>query len=315
MTSPQQAFSNPFRGAVLDWAVLLLLVIVWGSAFAALKIAAVSFDAFWMVAVRLGVSALTLGLIVGFQRKALPGVLPRPSGLWLWWGAVGVFGMAFPFLGFAWAARHVDSAVLAILNGAAPLFTALLAHFTLEGEKMGWRRALGLSFGFLGLAVLIGPKLNLGGEGAFGLAFLACLAGVFATLGYAFGNVVTKIAPKGDATVTACVFSFAGAAVAIVAALLILPFPTGISLASWGAVIFLGVFPTALATILYVWLIQRRGPVFTAMTTYLTPLWATVLGITFLGEALTVPIFASLGLILLGVWIANARARPAGTPR
>ena len=71
--------------------------------------------------------------------------------------------------------------------------------------------------------------------------------------------------------------------------------------------------PTAVAMALYVWLIQRSGAVFVSFTTYMSPLWATFLGVTFLAEPLHWSMIGALALILAGVAVANwkPRRRPA----
>ena len=71
------------------------------------------------------------------------------------------------------------------------------------------------------------------------------------------------------------------------------------------AAVALGVFPTALGSIGYVYLIQRRGPLFMSMSIYVAPLWATLLGVAFLDERPGLNAFAALGLILGGVALAT----------
>ena len=75
------------------------------------------------------------------------------------------------------------------------------------------------------------------------------------------------------------------------------------------AVVLLGLLPTAFAMALYVWLIQRSGAVFVSFTTYLSPLWATFLGVTFLSEPLHWSMIGALALILAGVAVANRLPR------
>ena len=73
-------------------------------------------------------------------------------------------------------------------------------------------------------------------------------------------------------------------------------------------------FPTALATIGYVDLIQRRGPLFLSMAIYMAPLWATAVGVIFLAERPSWTAFVALALILGGVALATLepRQRTAG---
>jgi len=101
----------------------------------------------------------------------------------------------------------------------------------------------------------------------------------------------------------------AGAIAALIAAFLLEPFPETAGVKSITAVILLGLLPTAVAMALYVWLIQRSGAVFVSFTTYLSPLWATFLGVTFLSEPLHWSMIGALALILAGVAVANRPPR------
>jgi drug/metabolite transporter (DMT)-like permease len=75
--------------------------------------------------------------------------------------------------------------------------------------------------------------------------------------------------------------------------------------------IALGVASSGLGTVGWVWLIQRRGAVFTSMTVYLLPVWATIIGVGLMGERPGWSAFAALALILGGVALTNAPPRKA----
>jgi drug/metabolite transporter (DMT)-like permease len=294
----------------IEWVALGALVVIWGSAFAALKMTATGgMGALWVVVFRVVTGAVVLGVLLGLTR---PAPLPRLRPLdprWGWAFVVGVPGMALPFLGFAWAAHHVDSAVLSILNGAAPLFTALMAHQVIASERMTAPKVVGIALGFSGLVVLLLPKLS----GGVDASVLACLAGIAATAGYALGNVVTKLAPPVHPAVMALLLCLCASAVCVPVAVLFEPFPSAATPAAWAGVLYLGIGPTAIATVVYVWLIQRRGPLFVAMVTYMTPVFATAIGIGLLGERPGWHVFAALGLVLSGVAAANWRLRASVT--
>ena len=98
---------------------------------------------------------------------------------------------------------------------------------------------------------------------------------------------------------------------AIPVAVVLAPAPTLPPISSLLAVTGLGVFPTALASIGYVYLIQRRGPLFMSMAIYVAPLWAVGLGIVFLGEQPGWQVFVALGLILGGVALATLERQPS----
>ena len=291
------------RPGPLDWLVLAGLVVTWGSAFGALKIAVHDITPVWNTVARLWVASATLGLIVMATRQPLPRLLPRPEPAWGYYAFNGLIGMALPFFLFAFAATGLPSAVNAICNGASPIFTALLAHLLLSGEQLTVRKAAGVGVGFAGLVVLVAPRLAQG----VSVETLALAAALTGAAFYAISNIVTRKAPPVASSVGALIMCLTGAIMASVAGLAIEPLPAAVpSWPSIAAVLALGVFSTALAGVGYVFLVKRQGPVFMTMSIYLAPLWATFLGVALLDERPGWTAYAALGLILGGVALATS---------
>lgn len=289
--------------------MLIALVVVWGSAFAAVKLAVESTPPVWVASTRIWIAVATLGAMMLAQGERLPRLTPRPDATWGWYAGVGVLGTLAPFFLFAFASESLPSAVVAIINGATPMFTALLAHLFIASERLTPRRAAGVALGFVGVAVLIGPAaLAAFGPGA---AIAAQLAAVLGAVGYAVGGVMTRSARPVPAVVGAFMFCACAGIAAVPASLL----ASGGSAPAWPgwpaalAILFLGVGPTGVASVGWVWLIKRRGPLFAAMATYLSPVWATLVGVALLGERPGWTAYAALGLILAGVLIASRPAR------
>ncbi len=286
-----------------DWLVLAALVVTWGSAFALLKIAVAHIAPLWSTAIRLWVAVTVLGLVLLIRREPLP----HPSHrAWRFYLVNGLVGMAAPFALFALAAARIPSALNSMCNGATPIFTAVMAHVLVAGEQMNARKSAGVGLGFLGLLVLVGPKLT----GGMSLEASGLLMALAAAALYAVSNIVTKQTPAVSPAVGAWMMCLAGAVFATVIAVaagapLCWP-PFGAAL----AVVLHGTFPTALATIGWVNLIQRRGTLFTSMAVYVAPLWATGVGMLFLDEQPGWTAFAALALILGGVALATLQPRP-----
>jgi drug/metabolite transporter (DMT)-like permease len=221
------------------------------------------------------------------------------------YAAIGVLFTATPFVLYAIAAQTTGSAVMAICNGGTPFVTTLAAHF-LVNDRLTGRRIAGVMMGFLGLAVLVWPEAQkgFGNSSLFGII----LAIIGAAL-YAGGNVGTRMSPRLSPLTSSLILIGSGAGVATLAAFFLAPWPQAASIKSVTAMLMIGLFPTAIAMILYVWLIQRTGAVFVSFTTYLSPLWATGLGVLFLDEPLHWSMIGALALILAGVAVANVRQK------
>lgn len=297
-------------GNALSWAALLLLVVIWGSTFAGISIGVETITPAWLVAGRLLSGAFFLAAWMILARV----VRGRPSGspssrftlrAALWFAVIGIAATMAPFVLYAHAAESVGTAVMAICNGGTPFATVLMAHAFLN-DRLTPRRFIGVLMGFAGLVVLVLPEFRDGG-GASLVGILLAIVGAWL---YAVGNIATRVAPRIEPVMSAFIIVAMGAVAALVYAVIMEPFPVNASQASIIAMILLGALPTAFAMFVYVWLIRRAGPVFVSFTTYMSPLWATGLGVLFLGEQLLWSMVGALALILAGVAVANWR-RPA----
>jgi drug/metabolite transporter (DMT)-like permease len=290
------------RPQPIDWLVMAFLVVAWGSAFALLKIAVEHIEPVWNAALRLWVAVATLAAVLLARRERLPPIRHRA---WRFYALTGLVGMAVPFVLFAYAAQTLPSAVNAMCNGASPIFTAVLAHLFVAGDRLSFQRAAGVAVGFAGLALLLAPKL----AGGASLESLAMAAAIGAAGLYAVANVVTKNAPPVPAVSGALMLALWAAIYATAMALAMSPLPAWPPAPALAAVIGQGVFPAGLATIGWVFLIQRRGPLFVSLSIYMAPVWATALGVWLLGERPSWTAFAALALILAGVALATFEPR------
>lgn len=295
------------QSKAFDWLILAVLVVIWGSGFAALKIATTHIDPLWNTAIRVAIASLTLTVVLILQRQRLP-EFRHPA--WRVYALIGFFGVAFPFVLFAFASQKLPSAIVAICNGASPIFTGLLAHaFIGGGDRLTARKAAGVGLGFAGLVTLAAPRLAEG----FTIEALALAAALFGAFLYGIANVITRKAPPVSSTAGALMMCLWALVFAVSAAVALEPPPAAVPpLPALVAVGALGVFSTGLASVGYVFLIQRRGPLFMSMSIYLAPCLATGLGMLALGERPGWPAFLALGLILAGVGLATMAPRKAG---
>lgn len=280
----------------LAYGALLTLAVVWGSSFALMVLALEDVSPLGVAVGRAIFAALTVGLIAG----AL-GQIPRSFESWAWCAALGALGILAPFTLVAWGQQFVPTSVAAILLAGGPLFMLLFTR--LLGETVSLRRWLGFGVGLLGIVTLMGPEALLALGGPTTLAQLACLSA--AACNAATSLLIRRMPPIGAVEATA------GSQIA--AACLALPLvPFAVPSEMPGqvplfAILFLGIVQTGLAQMLRYWTVKRSGPVFLSTVGYLIPLWATFLGLAFLGEALSLSDIAAFLLILGGLAIAQSR--------
>jgi drug/metabolite transporter (DMT)-like permease len=288
------------------WALLVLLGIVWGSSFSVVTITLTGFQPLTIVAGRIALAAIVLwGLAIGFGH-GIP-TMKTPTGRRIWLHALGVaiFMNVLPFALLSWGQLYVASGFAGITMAVVPLFVLPLAHFLVPGELMTKSKTIGFILGFLGVVILIGPKAFLSsGSDIESLARLACLA---ATLGYASGNIITRLAPPSP------LLSFA-AATMILATIISIPLAYGFEglpqsppAAAVIGIIYLGLVPTALATFILVKIITSAGSSFLVLVNFQVPVWAALMGIVFLSESMPPQFIVALFLILSGLALSQLR--------
>ncbi len=290
-----------------DWMFLLALAAMWGSSFMFNRIAVASLPPWTVVAGRIGVAALILTVIVYAVGKRLP-----PLGrVWVPYVVIALIGNAIPFYLITWGQLIVESALAGILMAVMPLATVVLAHFLVSGERMTRERATGFALGFMGIVLLMGPAAlaGLGGETFRIISQLAVLGGA---LCYALQSVLTRLILKGDLLVAAAATLLVASITVVPVALWVdRPWTLAPSGASVAAVLWLGIAPTALATILYFMLIRSAGPSFMSLVNYLSPGVALLLGLWVMGEQPHVYAYVGLALILTGIAVTQRRRTAA----
>lgn len=214
---------------------------------------------------------------------------------------IGVLNTALPFALLSWGQQYVPSAFAGISMAALPLFVLPLAHF-FSDETMTRRNVIGVTLGFVGATVLIGPSVFQIGTGWQPLGQLACMA---AALSYAISSVMTRRCPPIDSITMATILMVIGAITLIPAMLIIEGVPVVADTRSTLAIIFLGFIPTALAALLRVFTIRTAGAVFMTLVNYQVPVWSMIFGALVLSETLPLRFFAALALIMTGLAISQ----------
>jgi len=300
--------STPHR-TLRDWAMLLALVAMWGSSFMFIKLGVATVPTSTLVAARLILGALILWLVVWMRGARLPPLRAKAGKVWGSYALLALLGNCIPFTTITWGQQRTDSALAGILMAVMPLATMVLAHFFVTGEHMTRARVAGFILGFTGIVVLMGPSVSAIGDGGT-LATLSQLAILFGALCYAGNSVLTRNLARGDDVLVASTAMLIVASVmALPVALLVdKPWLTHASTTSWWAIVWLGVGPTAIATVVYFKLIASAGPTFMSLVNYMSPAVAVFLGVALLAETPGLNAYIALALILLGIAVSQWRS-------
>jgi len=287
-------------GMEKKWLYLIVLSMIWGTSFILIKKGLVG-----LTQIQLGSLRTVLTAIILFS-VGLPTLKQIKKPQWKWIALSALFGTFFPAFLFAFAQKHIDSAVASILNSLTPLATAVLGYlvFSIYTTR---RQMIGVFIGLLGSIMLImaGAHINPHQNHWYGILVL------IASVGYALNvNILKKylneLSPLAIAT---------GNFVVIVIPALLILIGTGYFDEIWtvpevqvstGYIAILALFGTALAKILFNKMIQISSPVFASSVTYTMPVVAVLWGI-FDGERFGWYQAISALIVLFGVYLANQR--------
>jgi drug/metabolite transporter (DMT)-like permease len=287
----------------LEWAMLVALSLLWGGSFFFTGVAVLELPPFTIVALRVGIAAIVLNLVLPAMGLRMPTRLRD----WGMFAGLGLINNALPFTLIVWGQTQIASGLASILNATTPLFTVLIAHALTDDEKLSGNRLAGVLVGFTGVAVLIGPEA-LAGAGANVLAQLACIA---AAIAYGFASVYgRRVRSMGMAPEVAATGMVTTSALLLIPIALVVEQPWSLpapSAAAWGAVFGIAVLSTALAYLLYFRILATAGATNLMLVTFLIPVSAILLGVLVLGERLEPQHFAGMALIGAGLAAIDGR--------
>src|SRR5262249_52414004 len=134
--------------------ILTVLALIWGASFMLIKIADRQLTPATLILGRLASAALLLA-VIALVRLGPQRTLEEIRARWAWLVVIGVVNTAVPFWLLSWGEKRIDSGLASIIQGAVPIFNALLAFAFFREERVGGLRLLGPGIGVVGVAVLI----------------------------------------------------------------------------------------------------------------------------------------------------------------
>jgi drug/metabolite transporter (DMT)-like permease len=278
-----------------DWWLFLALAAIWGSSFLFIAVGLDAFHPGLVTLIRVGLGAAVLAVIP----RANIGRIDREDRPRVW--LLSFIWVALPFTLFPIAQQWIDSAIAGMLNGATPIFTALVATILLRSLP-GPLQMTGLVVGFAGIIAIALPSAGEGATAAIGVLLV-----IIATMGYAVSlNLVTPLQQKyGSLPVMSSVLRLA--------VLWVIPygvvglFDSTFAWPSLVATAIIGVFGTGLAFVFMGSLVGSVGATRASFITYLMPVVALVLGVVFRDEAVSPISVAGAGLVIVGAILASRR--------
>jgi drug/metabolite transporter (DMT)-like permease len=280
------------------------LTLIWGASFLFIKIGVEALAPLQVAFGRMFFGVLTLVIIALARRERLP----KELRVWAHLVVAATLANSVPFTLFAYAERHVTSALASIGNATVPLFTLAFALLFLPSERPTWRRSVGLFIGFAGVLVVLGAWRGLtAGPDAAGMGLILVAAACYG------GSGVYMRRYLSSTSYSSLALSVGQLAAGTLQLAIVLPFATSLPHALPARVVVsvfaLGAFGTGIAYVLSYGLIRLAGATVASTVTYFIPIVSIVIGVVGLGEHLAWNAPLGAAVIVAGALIS--RTQPA----
>jgi drug/metabolite transporter (DMT)-like permease len=287
------------RNIVTEFLLLICVATLWGSSFTFIKIGVETIPPITFIALRTIIASAVLFFILKIRKISLP----RDLKTWTQFTFQAVMNSAVPFTLVAWSEQFVDASLANILNSSSPIFafllTYILGRLKILPPYINTPRVLfGVITGMLGICIIVGfQSFN-----TFGQQFLAQIALVFAALCYAGAALFGRQFKHLDSMVPATGSLICGAIILSPISIIVdHPWTLHPSQSSMIALIFLSLFSTALAFVIYFRLFRTLGSVGATSQAFLRVPIGVMISAYALNETLSSHVWIGLICVVMGV--------------
>ena len=282
---------------LLDYLLLILLALIWASAFFNIKIATYSFGPITIAFLRVFFGAIPVLLLCYYKKIKIEAF----SKDWFWFAMIGFINLVAPFFLIAYGVQSVQSNLAAKLMSTTPLSSTVLGHFYTKNEKFNFIKTIGILIGFSGILYLFSDNILIN-ENNFFSAILILLGSTC----YVIGGVLTlKISKKKNENVTGSILVWAVLILIPIASIVEQPWNVSPRLDSTISVIYLGLVSTGIAWLLRFRILVNNGLIFQSQVSYLIPIFGTILSYIFLKELITFKVLISLIAVSVGIYFVR----------
>jgi drug/metabolite transporter (DMT)-like permease len=282
---------------LFDYLLLVLLALIWASAFFNIKIATYSFGPITIAFLRVFFGAIPVLLLCYFKDIKIEAF----SKDWYWFAMIGFINLVAPFFLIAYGVKSVQSNLAAILMSTTPLSSTVLGHFYTKNEKFNFIKTFGILIGFSGILYLFSDNLLIDENN-----FLSALLILLGSTCYVIGGVLTlKISKKKNENVTGSILIWAIIILIPLVSFIEQPWKINPRLDSTISVIYLGLVSTGIAWLLRFRILVNNGLIFQSQVSYLIPIFGTILSYIFLKELITTKVLISLIAVCVGIYFVR----------
>ena len=281
---------------------MFLLCMIWGLQQVVLKAAASDIAPLFQIALRSGIAALLVGILMLFRGERIL----LKDGTWRPGLLVGLlFALEFLFVGEG--LRHTSASHVVVFLYTAPLFAALGLHLKLPVERLQLLQWLGILLAFTGIAIAFFGRASTTGGVQLNTQwgdFLALLAGI------AWGATTVVIRCSRLAITSATrtlLYQLLGAFVLLIPAAFWLG-QTGFKSTplAWGSLFFHSLVVSFASFLVWFWLLRNYIASRLGVFSFMTPLFGMGFGVWLLNETLDPSFFIGALFVIAGIILVSS---------
>lgn len=298
---------SPRHRRLLPWLSLLVVWVVWGSTYMAIRIAVRELPPFGAAALRFGASGLVMAAIAFFMDREHG----RPTRRQLAdYALVGVLLLAFGNAMVMWAEQRIASGITALIVATVPTWLTLFDGLRPNGQPWTLRVWLGVTVGMAGVALVARPGggIEAGHWPAVGMLMLASIA-------WSIGSLYSQSVPRRLPLFSAAAVEMLAGALLLAAESRLMKEDLGrfvsASPHAWIALAYLAVFGSLVGFTAFAFCLNELPATTVGTYAYVNPVVAVLLGSVFLGEPVSARLVAGAVLILGAVLLTTTRRRAA----
>jgi len=285
---------------------IILLGILFGTTLVVSRFSIGQFSPITYIGLRL--SLVSLFFVMMYTLRVGKRGWPQGREIWGRGALMGVMGTAIPMLGIVASMQYLSSGLTSIMITVNPAITVLMAHFFLEDERLSRHKGVGIMLAVSGALLLV----ILGESGLPDVSQANPIGYALVLGGMVSGSIMTiytrKYMQNFNAMDVTGIRMFAGALFVMPISMLFEGFDLSqVNIQGILGLLFAAVVGTFLGFLLSFYNIQQFGATAAVMTSYIIPVVTGLIGMLFLGEHITRGMMTAILLIILGVWMINAR--------
>ncbi|MFM8677304.1 MAG: DMT family transporter [Burkholderiaceae bacterium] len=286
--------------------LMVVLCLIWGLAQVILKMAAADISPLMQIALRSGIAAVLVVLLMFIRREGLsiqdgtwrPGLL-----------VAGLFALEFFLIGEG--LRYTSASHMTVLLYTAPVFAALGLHLLMPSERLSRAQWLGIGLAFTGVAIafLLRPNQTQQNINAADLLY-GDLLSIGAGIAWAATTVAVRCSKLAQVSAAqTLLYQLAGAFFLLTAAAFLLE-QTAIQFTAlaWGSLIFQSLVVCFASYLAWFWLLKHYSASQLGVFSFLTPIFGVALGVGLLDEQLEISFIIGAAFVIAGIILVSASA-------